>query len=54
VSDPGRKLDALRKLGLKYFPETEDVDAEIRRDGPRVEMLELRIEHISGKHVNEK
>ena len=47
-------LDALRKIGAKYFPPEEDVEAEIARSLARVAVLELTVEHLSGKHVREK
>ncbi|MBR3327691.1 MAG: pyridoxamine 5'-phosphate oxidase family protein [Atopobiaceae bacterium] len=54
VTDPQRIDGILRALAQKYFPPSEDVDADIRRNGGRVAILELRVEHLSGKHVREK
>ena len=54
IEDQQRKLDYLGKLGYKYFPTREEVDASVARSGHRVEMLELVIEHMTGKLVNEK
>ena len=54
VTDPKRMEALLRALGKKYFPPSEDIDADIQRNMSRVAVLELRIEHLSGKHVREK
>ena len=48
------KLAALRALGSKYFPPEKSVDASIEHSGSRVAMIEMEIEHLSGKHVREK
>lgn len=54
VADETLKLAALKALGEKYFPPQVDIDDDIARNGARVQMLELRIEHITGKDVQEK
>lgn len=54
VTEPDLKLDALRKLGAKYFPEGYDIEADIAKNLARVAMLELSVEHLTGKHVREK
>lgn len=54
VTDEETMLYALRKLGNKYFPTAEEVEADIARSFSRVAVLELCIEHLSGKHVQEK
>jgi len=51
----GHKLDAiLRRLGAKYFPEGYDIESDMRRNGPRAAVVEIDIDHLSGKHVREK
>ncbi|WP_314794806.1 pyridoxamine 5'-phosphate oxidase family protein [Eggerthia catenaformis] len=47
-------IDQLKELGLKYYPSQEEVEEEIKKAGPRVQMLEFTIEHITGKTVHEK
>ncbi|MGI6590417.1 MAG: pyridoxamine 5'-phosphate oxidase family protein [Eggerthellaceae bacterium] len=43
-----------RLLGMKYFPDEPDyVDKELERSAPRLLMLDLSIEHVTGKLVNE-
>lgn len=54
VEDEDEALEALHLLGQKYFPPTEDVDADIARNRARVAVLKLEIEHMSGKHVREQ
>ena len=39
---------------MKYFPDGYDTEADIVKNGPRAEMLEFTIDHLSGKAVREK
>lgn len=43
----------LRALGNKYNPSAEDVEREIEQAIDRVQLLELTIDHMTGKLVNE-
>jgi nitroimidazol reductase NimA-like FMN-containing flavoprotein (pyridoxamine 5'-phosphate oxidase superfamily) len=54
LADDADRLGRLRSLGSKYFPEGYDTEADIRKNGPRAEMLEFTIDHLSGKAVREK
>ena len=54
IGDGDEHLSKLKLLGSKYFPEGYDMAVDIRRNGPRAAILDLRIEHISGKQVREK
>ncbi len=54
ITDETVICDKVRKLGLKYFPTKEEVDAEISRDIKRVQLVEISIEHMTGKLVHEK
>ena len=45
--------ELLRALGNKYNPDPADVERELRFARGRVQMLELAVEHMSGKLVNE-
>lgn len=54
VRDEGRKNTLLRFLGAKYFPEGYDIEADMASSARHALVLELSIEHISGKHVREK
>lgn len=53
VEDREEVLARVRSLGLKYAG-TEYVEEELRKDAARVQCLELSIEHMTGKRVNEK
>ena len=54
VDDEAKKLDRLRKLGLKYFPTAVEVDEDIRKNASRCHILCLKIEHMTGKRVHER
>ena len=54
ISDQAEHDRLLRLLGAKYFPEGYDIDADMVRNAPRALVLELAIEHMTGKHVREK
>lgn len=53
VEDRERTVDILRKLGLKHYPDAESVESEIRKDAARATCLEMTIDHMTGKLVNE-
>lgn len=53
VTDPAVVLDKVKQLGLKHYPNPESVEEEIRKAIDRVQMLELTIDHMTGKLVNE-
>ena len=54
INDPEKADKILRALGSKYFPEGYDMETDIIRNGPHALILELTIDHVSGKHVREK
>lgn len=54
VTDPVEKTDHLRKLGNKYFPNAEMTESDILKNGGRCAVIELKIDHITGKHVHER
>ena len=54
VEDTELRDRLLRLLGGKYFPEGYDIDADMEKNGPRALVLELTIEHMTGKHIREK
>ena len=55
LEDEGEKRAALEKLALKYAPDStqEDRYGEIQREWPHVCVLEMKIEHITGKEAIE-
>lgn len=53
IDDADETLKIARQLGLKYYQTAESVEEEIRKAIARVLILELSIEHMTGKLVNE-
>lgn len=53
VDDPDRARHIARLLGLKYYPSAQDVEIELEKAMDRVQILELTIDHMTGKLVNE-
>ena len=54
VEDSELINDMLHALGNKYFPTKEETESEIASSGHRVKMIEFKVEHMTGKGVNEK
>lgn len=54
ITDSAEHDRLLRLLAAKYFPEGYDIDADMAKNAPRALVLELNIEHMTGKHVREK
>lgn len=54
VTDQAEIDVILRALGEKYFPEGYDIEHDMQKNGPRALVLELCIDHITGKYVKEK
>lgn len=52
VEDHTLAMEKLRKLSLKYNPE-DYTEKEIARNEWKVQMLEMTIDHMTGKNVNE-
>lgn len=54
LEDPAEKREALRLLAGKYFPDDpEGREAEIQKTIASVTMLELAVEHMTGKEAIE-
>lgn len=53
VNDPKIVEERVREVGLKFYPTREEVEQIIKRTIERVQVLELSIDHISGKIVKE-
>lgn len=53
VADPARREHVARLLGLKYDPSPQSVEEELARSLGRAEILELTVDHMTGKLVNE-
>lgn len=54
LTDEGEKNEKLRLLGNKYFPDQAMTESDIAKNGARCTVIELRIEHMTGKHVHER
>lgn len=54
ITDEAQRTDKLRLLGNKYFPSEEMTESDIRKNAARCAVLELKIEHMTGKHVHER
>lgn len=54
VTDSEKTLETLKRFALKYYPDEKTVDGEIALSAKAVQMFEIRIEHISGKQVQER
>ncbi len=53
LTDPEDVLRRTYALGKKYYPDQASLDEEMRKAAARVHVLELTIEHMTGKLVNE-
>ena len=53
ITDDREALAVCRELGEKYIPTGEELDRELERSFRHVQMLELTIDHMTGKLVNE-
>ena len=54
VEDEEVIIRQVRKLAHKYYTDLDAVERDIKKNGPRTALLELTIEHMTGKHVHEK
>lgn len=54
VDDTELTIEKVRELALKYYPTAEEVEHEIAKDIKGVQLYEVRIEHLTGKQIQEK
>ena len=54
VTDGQRKDELLRALGAKLFPAGYDIEADMANNAHRALILELTVDHMTGKRVREK
>ena len=54
VEEGEKKLAKTKRFGMKYYPSEAEVDVEIAKDFPRMDLYQIQIDHISGKLVHEK
>lgn len=54
VMDEQKKDRLLRQIGAKYFPEGYDLEEDMSKNARNALIMEITIDHMSGKHVREK
>lgn len=54
IDDRNTTEEKVRKFALKYYPSAEEVEKEIKIGINGVQLVEIEIEHISGKKVHER
>ena len=54
ITEAPKHDDMLRKFGRKYFPGEEYLEKEMAESARHAAVLELTIEHMTGKSVREK
>ena len=48
------KRAVLKTFAMKYYPNEAEADEEIELDFRAVQMIEITIEHMTGKEIQEK
>lgn len=54
VEDRAESDALLRKVGEKYYPSQEELERVMKSSASRVQMVDITIEHMTGKHVQEE
>lgn len=54
VKDEVLKNRVLLGLSERFFPEGYDIESDMKKNGPKTDIIEIEIEHMSGKRVKEK
>lgn len=54
VHEEAEKNRILRLIGAKFYPEEYDIELAMSKNAHNALVMEIRIDHISGKHVKEK
>lgn len=54
IEDRQESLRLVREIAEKYYSNEEELQEEIDKAGQVVQILELNIEHMSGKRIQEK
>ena len=54
LEDPDEAIPRLRQLAEKYNPSAADIAEDMAKNAARALVLELKIEHMTGKRVQEK
>ena len=54
IEDAAITEERIRELAGKYYPNEEEIEAEIAKDIRAAQLYEISIEHLSGKQIKEK
>ena len=54
MEDTQEKRIKAKAFGVKYYPSEEEVEVELNKDYNRMNLIEITIEHMSGKRVHER
>jgi nitroimidazol reductase NimA-like FMN-containing flavoprotein (pyridoxamine 5'-phosphate oxidase superfamily) len=54
IEDPEVTAEKARAFGAKYFPTRQELEYELAHALPRVQMVRIRPEAVTGKLVHEK
>lgn len=54
IEDKARALEMVKKFAMKYYPDERTADEEIEESKNAFCMFEIKIEHLSGKEIQEK
>ncbi|MBR2571236.1 MAG: pyridoxamine 5'-phosphate oxidase family protein [Clostridia bacterium] len=54
VEDERERYEKTRRFALKYFPTEEEADQDMQRSLPRMILVAIEIDHMTGKLVHEK
>ncbi len=54
IEDAAITEERIRELAGKYYPNEEEIEAEIAKDIRAAQLYEITIEHLSGKQIKEK
>lgn len=54
ISDDEKKIELLKKVAAKYYPDEPSIEEEIAQSGKAAQIYEITIEHLTGKEIQEK
>lgn len=54
MEDQNAAIARVKQFAMKYYPDEAEADEVIAMEGRAVQMFEIKIEHLSGKEVQEK
>lgn len=54
MTEPESFIDELRNFAMKYYPDEDAAEEEIRADINAVQLIAVSVEHMTGKTIQEK